>query len=127
MRIINSGSTELARSLGEAARGMVFAQVMPNPWARKTALVRDYQLAFRQRHPGRDFSYASLEDYATAKALVAALRLAGPQPTRAGLVTALEAADIDLGGLPLRWRPGDHAGAHFVDLALVTRDGVFLQ
>lgn len=124
---INSGSTELARSLGEAARGMVFAQVMPNPWARKTALVRDYQLAFRQRHPGRDFSYASLEDYATAKALVAALRLAGPQPTRAGLVTALEAADIDLGGLPLRWRPGDHAGAHFVDLALVTRDGVFLQ
>lgn len=124
---INSGSTELAKALGEAARGMVFAQVMPNPWARKTALVRDYQLAFRQRHPGRDFSYASMEGYATARALVAALRLAGAQPTRAGLVKALEATDIDLGGLPLRWRPGDHAGAHFVDLALVTRDGQFLQ
>lgn len=124
---INSGSTELARALGPLGHGMVFAQVMPNPWSRRSALVRDYQAAFGQAHPGRDFSYASLEGYATAKALVAGLRLAGSEPDRAKLVKALEAADLDLGGLPLRWRPGDHAGARYVDLAMVSRDGRFMQ
>jgi branched-chain amino acid transport system substrate-binding protein len=124
---INSGSTELARALGPAARGMVFAQVMPNPWARRTALVRDYQQTFRRQDATRALSYASLEGHATARALEAALRLAGPTLSRTRLVQVLEAADIDLGGLPLRYRPGDHEGARFVDLAIVTRDGGFLQ
>jgi len=124
---INSGSTELARALGPAARGMVFAQVMPNPWSRRTALVRDYQQTFRRQDGARALSYASLEGHATARALEAALRLAGPSLSRARLVQVLEAADIDLGGLSLHYRPGDHQGARFVDLAIVTRDGGFLQ
>lgn len=37
-------------------------------------------------------SYGSLEGYLTAKALVAALRLAGPNPTREGLVLTGAAA-----------------------------------
>jgi branched-chain amino acid transport system substrate-binding protein len=124
---INSGSTELAKALGPAARGMVFAQVMPNPWSRRTALVRDYQQTFRRQDGARALSYASLEGHATARALEAALRLAGPSLSRARLIQVLEAADIDLGGLSLRYRPGDHEGARFVDLAIVTRDGGFLQ
>ena len=51
----------------------------------------------------------------------------GDRLSRARLVQVLEAADIDLGGLSLRYRPGDHEGARFVDLAIVTRDGGFLQ
>lgn len=124
---INSGSAQLAKSLGELARGMVFAQVTPNPGSRRTALVRDYQAAFAKAHPGRELSYASLEGYATARALVAGLRAAGANPTRATFVQGLEAADIDLGGLNLRWRPGDHTGSRYVDLAMVTREGGFLQ
>ena len=34
---------------------------------------------------------------------------------------------VDLGGMKLHYRPGDHAGSAFVDLALVTREGKFLQ
>ena len=124
---VNSGSTELARALGETGRGMVFSQVMPSPWQRRTALVRDYQQAFGAVHPGRAYSYASLEGFATARALVAGLQKAGPRLTRAGLLQALETMDLDLGGVPLRWRPGDHAGAHYVDLAMVARDGRFVQ
>jgi branched-chain amino acid transport system substrate-binding protein len=124
---INSGSTELAKALGPAARGMVFAQVMPNPWSRRTALVRDYQQTFRRQDGARALSYASLEGHATARALESALRLAGPSLTRARLIQVLEAADIDLGGLSLRYRPGEHEGARFVDLAIVTREGGFLQ
>jgi ABC-type branched-subunit amino acid transport system substrate-binding protein len=124
---VNSGSTQLAAALGPLAEGMVFAQVVPSPWSRKTAIAREYQDAFSRAHPGRAYSYGSLEGYLTAKALVAALRNTGPTPTRAALVKALEATDLDLGGLKLRYRPNDHAGSTYVDLAMVTRQGHFLQ
>lgn len=124
---VNSGSTQLAGSLGPVAQGMVFSQVVPNPWLRKTEIVREYQDTFARLQPGRAYSYGSLEGYVTAKALVQALRLAGPKPTRATLVKALQKADIDLGGMKLHYRQGDHAGSTFVDLALVTREGKFLQ
>lgn len=124
---VNSGSSQLASSLGPLAQGMVFTQVVPNPWARKVAIAREYQEAFRRAFPGRDFSYGSLEGYLTAKALVAALKLAGAQPTRSGFVKALEATRIDLGGLSLVYRQGDHTGSTFVDLAMVSREGKFLQ
>lgn len=32
---VNSGSTQLAASLGPLSQGMVFSQVVPNPWVRK--------------------------------------------------------------------------------------------
>ena len=124
---VNSGSTQMAAALGDLAQGMVFAQVMPNPWARKTSIAREYQEAFARANPGHDFSYGSLEGYVTAKALVAALRLAGPQPTRESFVKGLQGATIDLGGIKLSYRPGEHAGLTFVDLAMVTREGKFLQ
>jgi branched-chain amino acid transport system substrate-binding protein len=124
---VNSGSTQMAAALGPLAQGMVFAQVVPNPWARKTAITREYQEAFARANPGREFSYGSLEGYLTAKALVMALRQAGPQPSRAALLKSLENASFDLGGVKLQYRAGEHAGSSFVDLALVTREGRFLQ
>jgi branched-chain amino acid transport system substrate-binding protein len=124
---VNSGSTQMAASLGPLAQGMVFSQVVPNPWVRKTEIVREYQDTFARVYAGRAYSYGSLEGYLTAKALVQALQLAGAKPTRTLLVKALQKADIDLGGMKLHYRPGDHAGSTFVDLALVTREGKFLQ
>lgn len=124
---VNSGSTQVAESLGPLAAGMVFSQVLPNPQARKAAIVREYQESFARAHPGRAFSYGSLEGYLSAKALVACLRLAGPQPTRAGFAKALESASLDLGGLKAAWKPGEHTGSTFVDLSMVARDGRFIQ
>jgi branched-chain amino acid transport system substrate-binding protein len=74
---VNSGSAQMAKHLGPLAHGMVFTQVVPSPWERKTAITREYQEEFAKQKPGREFSYGSLEGYVTAKALVAALRLAG--------------------------------------------------
>jgi branched-chain amino acid transport system substrate-binding protein len=123
---VNSGSTQLARHLGELAHGMLFAQVVPSPWERKTELTREYQEAFRRHKPGVDFSYGSLEGYLTAKALVAALRLAGPNPTRESFVQGiLKAGVIDVNGLRLLYQPGDHTGLKLVDLAIYSRDNRF--
>jgi branched-chain amino acid transport system substrate-binding protein len=124
---VNSGSTPLAASLGPLAHGMVFSQIVPNPQSGKTALTREYQLRHARSNPGQPLSYGGLEGFMTAKALVLALRAAGPSPSRATLLAALQNFDADLGGLPLRWRKGEHGGCSFVDLALVGRDGRFVQ
>jgi hypothetical protein len=82
---------------------------------------------FGRQKPGQKFSYGSLEGYLTAKALVGALRLAGPNPTRESFTRGLESA----GGLDLADRlravyvPGDHTGLTLVDLAIVTSEGKF--
>lgn len=125
---VNSGATQLAANLGPLAQGMVVAQVVPSPWERKTAIAREYQDDFKQRHPGKAFSYGSLEGYITAKALVAALRLAGPQPTRESLVTGIEkAGQLELSGLRNSYRPGQHLGMQLVDLSLVNPQGRFVH
>lgn len=123
---VNSGSTQLAKHLGELAHGMVFSQVVPSPWERKTGITREYQEEFTRSRPGQEFSYGSLEGYLTAKALVAALRLAGTDPTRDGFVRGLHSAgSIDLNGLRASYSAGLHTGMALVDLAIVSRDGKF--
>lgn len=122
---VNSGSTQLAKHLGPMAHGMVFAQVMHSPWERKTAITRAYQDAFKAHKPGEDFSYGSLEGYVTARALVEALRRAGPNPTRDSFVAGLKDADLQIEGLKVSYRNGAHAGLSLVDLAIVTREGKF--
>jgi ABC-type branched-subunit amino acid transport system substrate-binding protein len=122
---VNSASAQLVKHLGELAHGMIFTQVVPSPWERKTAITREYQEAFSRFKPGQDFSYGSLEGYMTAKALVLALRLAGPSPTREGFVAALDGATLDLNGLKSSYTRDNHQGLAFVDLAIVTRDSTF--
>jgi branched-chain amino acid transport system substrate-binding protein len=121
---VNSGSAQLVKQLGELAQGMVFSQVVPNPLERKSAIAREYQEVFAREKPGQEFSYGSLEGFLTAKALVAALRLAGPQPTREGFIKALHAAGgVDIAdGLRASFKSGDHTGLTAVDLAIVTRE-----
>ena len=124
---VNSGSTPLAAALGPLAYGMVFSQIVPSPRSGKTALAREYQARHARTNPGQPLSYGGLEGFMTAKALVLALRAAGPSPTRAGLLAALQSLDADLGGLQLHWHKGEHTGSSFVDLAMVASDGRFVQ
>jgi branched-chain amino acid transport system substrate-binding protein len=122
---VNSGSTQMVKKMGELSHGMIFAQVVPSPWERKTSITREYQEEFSRFKPGQDFSYGSLEGYITAKALVAALKLAGPSPTREGFVSALQTATLDINGIPAVYDKTNHQGMSFVDLSLVTRDSKF--
>lgn len=124
---VNSGSSQIAKSLGLLAQGMVFAQVVPSPWERKHEITREYQDAVRRSGADVDFGYGSLEGYLTAKALVMALRAAGRDLTRATLVRALETGNFDLGGIKLTYGPNEHQGSRFVDLSMIGRDGRFIH
>ena len=103
----------------------MFTQVVPSPWERKTALTREYQADLRAAFPEAEFSYGSLEGYLTLRVLAEGLRRAGRDLNRAGLMRALEAAPIEVGGYKLRYGHEDHPGSTFVDTALVTREGKF--
>jgi branched-chain amino acid transport system substrate-binding protein len=127
-RAVNSGSAQLAASLGELAHGMVFSQVVPDPTQRKTEIAREFQQVFARAFPNKPFTYGSLEGFMTAKALVSALKLAGPKPTRESFVQGLhKAGSIDLSGLRATYQPGDHAGLALVDLTIYSRGGRFVH
>jgi branched-chain amino acid transport system substrate-binding protein len=124
---VNSGSSAMAASLGALAHGMVFSQVLPNPNSGKTALAREFQQHHQRLFPDKPFTYGGMEGFMTAKALTLALKAAGPRLSRTSLLAALQNFEADLGGVKLSWRKGEHIGSPFVDLALVGRDGRFVQ
>jgi branched-chain amino acid transport system substrate-binding protein len=124
---VNSGSAQLAAHLGQMAHGMVFTQVVPSPWERKSALTRDYQDALHIAFPGAAFSYGSLEGYVTLRALAEALRRAGRELSRPGLLRALGDVQFDISGFKLRYHGNEHVGSTFVDTAMVTREGRFVH
>lgn len=124
---VNSGSSQIAKTLGPLSAGMVFTQVVPSPWERKHEIAREYQDAMRHYLPNVEPSYGGLEGYITAKLLVTALRSTGRELTRASLLRTLERSTLDLGGLKVQYAPGDHQGSHFVDLTMVGRNGRFIH
>ena len=124
---VNSGSSQIARGLGPLAQGMVFSQVVPSPWERKREIAREYQDAARKVQADAEFSYGALEGYMTAKALAMALKATGRDLTRANFVKTLENSSFDLGGVKLRYAPGEHEGSRFVDLSMVSREGRFIH
>jgi ABC-type branched-subunit amino acid transport system substrate-binding protein len=124
---VNSGSSQIAKGLGPLAKGMVFAQVVPNPWARKLGIAREYQDAARKADPKAEFSYGALEGYMTAKAMVMSLQATGRELTRERWLRTMANARFDLGGLTIQYKTGLHEGSRYVDLSMVDREGRFIQ
>jgi ABC-type branched-subunit amino acid transport system substrate-binding protein len=118
---------QIAKNLGEAARGFAVAQVVPFPWNLGTPLVREYTKALAGRQDVR-VGFASLEGFIAAKVMVEGLRRAGAQPTREKLVAALEGMrDFDLGGYIISYARDNHRGSRYVDLIVIGKDGRFLR
>lgn len=124
---VNSGAQQMVRLLGESAQGIVFTQVVPFPWGVTPPVVGEYKAAMKRHAPSEELSFSSLEGYLNAKLLVAALRLAGRNPTPEGLIAALERAGrIDLGGVIVNYSPDRHEGSQLVDTVFARRDGRFI-
>lgn len=122
---VNSGSSEIAKRLGRDARGVVFAQITPNPSSGRHAVVREFQADWRAAYPRLPVSHGALEGYLSAKALVIGLQRASSNLTQENFINQLHAKKIDLGGLDLSYAPDNHLGMRFVDLSFVRDDGTF--
>ncbi len=42
---VNSGAAQMAKQLGDQAKGLIFTQIVPFPWAVGVPLVKEYQQA----------------------------------------------------------------------------------
>jgi branched-chain amino acid transport system substrate-binding protein len=121
------GSKALADALGTEGSGVAISQVVPFPWASSVPVVKEYQ-ALAKKAGYSDYNFSAMEGFLTAKVMVEGLRRAGKNPTREGLVDALERMnDVDLGGFYVSYSPQNHAGSKFVDLTIIGRNGKFMR
>jgi len=121
------GSKALSDALGKDGVGVAISQVVPFPWGTAVPVVKEYQ-QHAKKAGFADYNFSALEGFLSAKVMVEGLRRAGKNPTREGLVDALEKMnDVDLGGFYISYSPKNHAGSKFVDLTIIARDGKFLR
>ncbi|MBS0450762.1 MAG: ABC transporter substrate-binding protein [Proteobacteria bacterium] len=121
----NNASSGFIQQLGDASKGVIVTQVFPSERSVANAMVKE-ALTMARAKGMNELSPASLEGFASAKVLVEGLRRAGPKPTRAKVVTALESIrGFDVGGgLEVSYSPTDHSGIDFADLSIIS-DGRF--
>ena len=125
-----SDATQVIKRIGVAkAHGLGIAQVTPDPSSPAVPISREFQKALKAAQaPAEDWNQAGLEGYIAARVLVEGLRRAGPQPTRAGLRSALEQLSaLDLGGYVIELSRASHSGSRFVDIAILDRAGKLLR
>jgi ABC-type branched-subunit amino acid transport system substrate-binding protein len=121
------GSKALADALGAEGSGVAISQVVPFPWSSAVPVVREYQ-ELAAKDGFTDFNFSAMEGFLTAKVMVEGLKRAGKNPTREGLVGALEDMhDVDVGGFYVSYSQKNHTGSKFVDLTIIGRNGKFLR
>ena len=121
----NNASSGFIKQLGDASRGVIVTQVFPNERSIGHPMVKEALTLARPR--GRtSCRRPRWKASPSAKVLVEALRRAGPKPTRAKVLAALESIrNLDLGGgLEVSYSPQDHSGIDFADLSIIS-DGKF--
>ena len=122
------GTDQLISELGpEASRGIQVAQVIPYPWGDRLEVVRDYKRDLMALDRTSSPSYYGLEDYLSARLVVAALERTGANPTRERLIAALRAAPFDLGGYKLQFGPRLNEGSHYVEISVIGTGGRILN
>ncbi|PCE30579.1 amino acid ABC transporter substrate-binding protein [Burkholderia ubonensis subsp. mesacidophila] len=93
------GTDDLLRLVGADGEGMLISQVVPLPQSDRD-VVRDCTRLIERHFPGERAGVANLEGCIDAKIMLIGLERAGPSPTRATLMQALESIrHLDLGGL----------------------------
>jgi branched-chain amino acid transport system substrate-binding protein len=106
------------------ARGVVISQAMPYPGNKRLAVIREYHKAMAEHAKGQQLSFYSVEGFMGAKIVVEALKRAGPNPTRAKVIAALNTMkDYDIGDFVVNYTPASRSGSKTVDLTIIGRTG----
>lgn len=113
----------------EQMQGVAIAQVTPSPYKLVGRLSKEFiDTVAATQNLEVPVSYAMMEGYITAKVIVEAIRLQGRNPTRQGMVGALDAMkSYDLGGYVVGFKPGMRSGSRFVELSIISASGKIRQ
>lgn len=120
---------ELVKLAGlKNAHGLGISQVVPYPFMANIPVVREYQQLLKKHAPKELINYTSFEEFVGAKVLVEALRRAGPNPTRAKVVKALESMNsYDTGGITVGFSPSNRMGSRYVEVTVIGSTGKLLK
>ncbi|MBI2768700.1 MAG: ABC transporter substrate-binding protein [Burkholderiales bacterium] len=120
---------ELVKLAGlKNAHGLGISQVVPYPYMPNLPVIREYQELLKKYAPNEQINYTSFEQFLGAKVLVEALRRAGPNPTRAKVVKALEGlSNYDLGGVQVNYSPDNRIGSQYVEVTVIGSTGKLLK
>lgn len=110
------GTEAFAKDVGRDGDGVVITQVVPPPNRMDLPAIAEYHKALAAHFPNENPNFVSLEGYITARILVEGLKRAGPNPTRAGLISAIEGMNgLDVGvGSKTAYSPTFHQAFHEV-------------
>jgi ABC-type branched-subunit amino acid transport system substrate-binding protein len=120
---------EIVRLAGlKNAHGLGVSQVVPYPFMPSLPVVREYQTLLKKYAPNELVNYTSFEQFLGAKVLVEGLRRAGPKPTRAKVVKALESmGNFDLGGTSVAYSADNRVGSRYVEVTVIGSSGKLLK
>ncbi|MFT5151389.1 MAG: branched-chain amino acid transport system substrate-binding protein [Planctomycetota bacterium] len=111
----------------ESCERIVVTQVVPSPLSTNLPMVEEYRQLSAKYFPQDSPNYVALEGFVNAIVLVEALRLAGPDLTRDGLVDALQGMqDFDVGiGKTISYNTLDRKGLSNIYYSRLSPTGVF--
>lgn len=114
----------IKRELGDKARGIILAQIMPSLRNATIPVVAEYLSLLRAKSPGAQPSASQFEGFVHARLLVEGLRRAGRNLTTESFTKAMEdAGEISFGRFNVKYSPRNHNGSNYVELAIVDAEG----
>src|SRR6266700_1530570 len=120
------GANALAQELGAEGSGVIVSQVVPFPWDTSLKVVADYHAAEGAIDPGLTPDFVSLEGYLSGRLVAAALEMAGPNPTRAGMLQLInDVGRFDIGGNIMTFGTKSRDAPPRVFLTVIQSDGTF--
>jgi branched-chain amino acid transport system substrate-binding protein len=119
------GSDSLAKELGSDGAGVIVSQVVPSPWDESLPIVASYQHAIVADDANAKLGFVSLEGYLVGRLVVDGLKRIKGEPTREGLLDAINQAPFDMGGITLSYGPNKNQGSDQVFFTILQSDGTF--
>ncbi len=118
------GVSQLAKALGTQAAGITVALTVPAPRNTNIPVVKECADAWKDAGNAGSMSVTALEACIAAKVLVEGIRTAGKSPSRESLQKALSSLTrVDVGGFDVVFKPANHHGGKFVDIAVIRTNG----
>lgn len=114
----------IKRELGDKARGIILAQIMPSLRNTTVPVVSEYLSLLRTKSPDTAPSASQFEGFVHARLLVEGLRRTGRDLSTASFTRTLEnAGEIAFGRFKARYSPQSHNGSDYVELAIIDGQG----
>jgi branched-chain amino acid transport system substrate-binding protein len=115
------------KALGGDGVGVVVSQSSPFPFSATSGIVQEYQQVMKTMGI-KNWSFASIGGFISAKIFVEGLKRAGRNLTRERLIDTLEnMGKIDYDGFMINYSKNSHLGHRYVELTVISKDGRFLR